>query len=274
MRAYDFDDSIAFLQAKIKASDKNGRGQARKLAEHLGVHTTLISQILRKTKLMSLETAQGLCEYFGLDESETEYFLALVQIDRSGTAKLKKIYQKQAETIREKARRLENRLPRDKVLNESEKAIFYSEWLYSGMRMLTSLPDYQRPDAIAGALGLPLSLVNRVLAFLVDHGLCIEDKNGRFQLGPKRTMLEASSPLVSRHHANWRLRVTEEYPRLTAEDFAFTAPLTISEKGFKQARAELANTVEKISALVGENEAPEHLVCFNLDWVKLTRKRP
>ena len=270
MRAFDFDDSIDFIQAKIKSSAQKGHGQARKMAQFLGVHPTLISQVIRRVKPLSLESAQGLCEYFGLSESETEYFLSLVQIERAGTAKLKKVYEKQAQALREKGRRLENRLPRDQILTDADKAIFYSNWYYSAIRVLTSVPGFQRADVIAEHLGLPRGLVNQVLTFLVSTGLCLEGKDGLFRVGPQRTLLESDSPLVSRHHANWRNRMIEQYPRMQSHEFAFTAPLSISEKGFLQVRTELANLVEKISQIVSEEE-PEKFVCLNIDWLQIKR---
>jgi uncharacterized protein (TIGR02147 family) len=219
---------------------------------------------------MSPEYAQGICEYFGLSETEVEYFLTLVQADRAGTEKLKKIYKRQAERIREKGRRLENRLPKGKVLSEADKAVFYSEWYYSGIRLLTSVSGFQSPEIIASHLGLPIGLVNQVLSFLVATGLCLERANGKFELGPKRTFLENDSRLIGRHHANWRNRAIEQYPKLAAKEFAFTAPISISEKAFLQVRSDLANVVERISQLVATDE-PEKLVCLNIDWLEIKR---
>lgn len=273
MKIFDFDDFRAFINWKIASLENKGRGQYKRIAEHLGVHTTLVSQIFRDIKMLSLEHALALSEYFGLNPTETEYLLLLVQKDRAGTQRLKLLFEKQASRLRAQAQKLENRLPYDTVLSEADKALYYSEWYFGAARILTSIPGFSTAETLSKALDIPISNVNRILEFLLARGLCIEDKKGKLAVGPKRTFLESDSNLIGRHHTNWRMRAIEHYPRMTTQDFAYTSPLSISERGFLKVREELRVLAERVAKIVSDDDVQENLVCFNIDWLSVAAKK-
>ena len=122
-------------------------------------------------------------------------------------------------------------------------------------------------EQIQTTTGLPNALIQDVLNFLVEKGLC--RYNGKeYLLGPALTHLEASSRFISRNHVNWRLRVIENHPRLDDDDLIFTAPLTISRKDSLKVREQLVRFVKELGDLV-TNSPGEKLQCLNIDWVEI-----
>jgi uncharacterized protein (TIGR02147 family) len=265
MRAFEFEDYRSFVQARIKAKPGRGHGEYRKMAEYLKVHTSLISQIFRGAKELNLEQATRLSEYLGLAELESEYFLGLVQLERAGSEALRTILRRQLRRLKEQAQQLSRRLPQDKRMSEEDKAIFYSNWYYSGVRILTSLTSCNSVETIAKRLGLPGQLVAGVVDFLVSRGLCVETK-GKLEIGPSRIHLESSSPHVARHHTQWRLKTLERLPHLSEADLVFTAPLTVSSEDAAKIREKIMQLIEEVSKTVKDSE-PTQFHCLNIDWV-------
>ena len=66
MIIFDYDEYSTFLRAWIESQPRKGRGWARKLALHLKVHPTLISQVLQSKKDLTVEQAQKTAELMGL----------------------------------------------------------------------------------------------------------------------------------------------------------------------------------------------------------------
>ena len=83
-------------------------------------------------------------------------------------------------------------------------------------------------------------------------------------MGPSSTHLEASSPLVSRHHVNWRIKGIEKTTALSSEELFVTLPCSISEKGIEQIRKEIVSVIDRIVRIIDEAPA-EQLACLNVD---------
>lgn len=171
--------------------------------------------------------------------------------------------------MKQKATSLTSRIKFERELDEKNQALFYSNWYFSAVRLLTSIPKFQNRDSIAEALGLTQARINRVLDFLIAVGLCVEDKD-KIKMGPARTHVSRESPLVARHHANWRLKTLEKVNQIEDDEIVFTNPVTLSKKDFNKIREELAQFIEKFQSTVNPSE-PELLCCLNIDWVHIKK---
>ncbi len=189
-------------------SAAKGRGEFRRIALALDMHTTLISQIFNGHKSLMEEQALRLCIYMGLNTLETDYFLKLVQVERAGTEQLKAVYIRQLEQIKSHVGEIKGRVPDSTILSELDRAVFYSSWQYSIVRLLTALSRFQTKEKIALRLSLSLSRAQEILDFLTSRGLCKEER-GKYLRTEKNTHVEARSPLSIRHHQNWRTKSLE-----------------------------------------------------------------
>jgi transcriptional regulator with XRE-family HTH domain len=267
-RIYEFTDYKHFVTAWIAEQAKGGRGQFVKLAEASGLHKASISHIFKGEHSLSPEQAHRIALHLGLDAGETSYFLLLVNYGRAGSASLRDFLKKQVEEVRADRAKLSSRVTRSRELSSEERAIFYSNWAYSAIRILSSIPGLKVRDAIFKRLGLSRSFGNQVVEFLVRTGLCVESE-GMLGMGPQMTHLEADSPLVSRHHGNWRVKAMERHPMLRpADELAYSAPMSLSEADVLKVRALLSDLVQKVDELVGPS-ACERLYCLNVDWFEV-----
>ncbi|MBK9321619.1 MAG: TIGR02147 family protein [Bdellovibrionaceae bacterium] len=261
---FNLTDYRVYVQSWAQA---RGRGEFRRISLALGMHTTLVSQIFNNKKCLTEEQATSLCSYMGLNSLETDYFLKLVQLERAGTQQLKSVFKRHLKQIQNYSNVIKSRVPESEDLSESDRAIFYSSWQYSLIRLLTSIPQFQFKEKIAFHLGLSVSRVQEILDFLTSRGLCKEER-GRYHRTGKNTHIEATSPLSIRHHQNWRTKSLELIERITLEDLSFTAPISLSPDDIPKIRRILLEAISEISKLV-ENSASEEVAYLGIDWIKM-----
>lgn len=265
VRLYQYGNYKDYVNDWVISHPKSGRGKYLELSKVLNVHTTLISQIFKGDRDLSLEQAYSLCDYLGFNSLEIEYFLNLVQKQRSGNHKLKQYFEDKILNLQNELQDMKSRIKERKELDENDKAIFYSNWFYSAIRIACSLDSVKTKEDVVEYTGLPLSLVSRVLEFLISVQLVIE-KEGELTGGPAITHLDRKSPLVARHHSNWRIKAMDRHPMLSEEEFCFSAPLSINSKDVPQVREILTGAIEEISEIVKNSDDVDELYCVNIDW--------
>lgn len=266
MSLFEFDNYKKYVNDRIQKMPKRGRGQYLKLSNFLAINSVNVSQIFKGDRELSLEQACELCEYFGFTELESEYFMVLVEYEKAGTQKLKKLLKKRIDEIKAKAQDLKHRLKQEAQLSEEARAIFYSSWYYSAIRLLTSLKKFNTQDEIAAYFGMPLSQVNRVLEFLTAYGLCVEEK-GSYRIGASSTHLGANHPLVAKHHLNWRVKAISKLEDISDEELFLTLPASLSHQAMKEIRKELIATIERITGFIDQGPE-EQVACLNIDFFK------
>lgn len=268
MNLFEYLDYKTALNAVLAEKRKTQKGLSRKLAEHLGVHPTLVSQVLTGTKDFTEEQMLSVCEYLGIAKIEVKYLLALLQFERAGSKKLKEHCQEVVEQIRKQALQISERVPRDHQLSDIEKAVFYSSWIYSAVQLLSTLAEPMNFEQICQRLNLTPGKARDTLDFLIQIQMVIE-KEGRFFPGSVATHIEKGSPFLIKHHANWRMKAIQAAENLTDEELMYSANISVSKKDFTRLREELMQVIERFVEVVKPSPA-EDIAQFNLDffWIK------
>jgi uncharacterized protein (TIGR02147 family) len=264
---FEFDDYKTYVLDWVKQQPHGGHGQYRRMAAQMRVHSTLLSHVFRGSKELTSEQACALASFLKLGELDTDYLLALVEQNRAGSRELKAAVARRLFQLKERHSQLEHRVPGARTLSGEERTVFYSQWYYSAVRLAASLPGMLDAESIAGRLGVPRELVRDALAFLLGAGLLKQQGNG-YQLAAKRTHLGAASPLAAAHHRNWRVQAMSRYEKMAPRDFAFTSPMTLSQKDAARVRELLVDVVAKVAKLVEPSEC-ESLRLLNIDWLEV-----
>jgi len=254
-----------YLRKYLASLPKNGRGELSRLAQHLGVNNTLLSQVLAGTRDLSGEQAFALTRYWGFDETHTDYFLTLVQIERAGTKAFRDHLDEKRRRLRDENKKLANRVKTRTRLGEEERRVFYSSWIYSAIHLWTTTnPEGVTVDEIANRLGVARARVQTTTAFLAEVGLIVSH-GSRWRVGVESTFLEHGSPHLPPHHRNWRLRAIEKAETITKEELMYTAQVTLSREDFEKIRALLVETIDRSAKIVLPSPA-EDLACLHVDW--------
>lgn len=270
MSLFEFSDYRAFLKEHIYSLPKHGRGELSKLSRHLGVNSTLISQIMAGLRDFTTEQAYDITVYLGLSELEAEYFTLLVQIEKAGNSRLKGFLRKRLAAVKAESFKLEKRFAHDKKLSEEDKTIFYSSWLYSAIRLFCSTREEGRTvEEITGWLQISNARALECLRFLTRTGLCTQ-KGGHYQMGVPLTFVAQGSPHLLKHHANWRLKALQRSEGLSAEELMITAPMSISAADFQAIREMLTTLMSSLSQKIKDSPA-EEVACLNMDFFRVER---
>lgn len=267
-KIFEYTDYKAYMHDYLKKLPKGGRGYFTRFAEVAQTHKATISQVFSGDNHLTCEQAVRIGEFLKWGSKEIRYFVLLVNFAAAGSASLRAVYERQIEAERDANVELSNRLVTQHKLTGEQRAVFYSNWTYSAVRILSSIDHFQTPQKISDRLNVPLSFIETAVDFLVRAGLC-ELKDGKIRPGPKSTFLESKSPLVARHHGNWRIKAMERHPVLNREsELSYTAPVSLSAKDVKKIREILAQAIERVDDIVEPSDC-EKFYCLNVDWFEV-----
>jgi plasmid maintenance system antidote protein VapI len=264
---YSSDCYKKWVNDKIHAMPKRGRGQYRILADFLHTSPTIITQVFRGDRELTAEQATLLCKYFGLTKMETRYLILLVNLARASSHHYRTLLHEELIEIRSHAKQVGQRVPRHIELTEDAKAILYSNWYYLAAWSLVAIGGFDSAKAVSERLKIPIKKASDALGFLKKHGLVIE-KNGKLLVGPTHLHLDSDSPQIPRHHQNWRLRAFQKYESSNDDHVFYTAPVTLSRKDANILREKCLKFIEEAVAVVTPSPS-ETLHCLCLDWFEV-----
>lgn len=247
-----------------------GRGERSRIAAILKCHVAYISRILGDQAHLSLEQAHALNSYLEHGPEEADFFLLLVQSARAGSAELQRHFEAKIRGEIEKRSVLKNRLEYRKALSETDQATYFSAWYYAAIHLLLALPELQTRDSLARYLRVAPKRVGEVLGFLTSAGLAIENK-GRFQTGPTSIHLGNDSPMISKHHSNWRLQALQSLERESPDELHYSSAVTVARKDIPEVRKILISAIEQVRAVVRASKE-DALYCYALDLFEVGGK--
>lgn len=268
MSIFDENDYKEILRRIVNVQKKTNRGIYRKISEYIGVSPSLVSQIISGPNNFTEEQLVLVCEYLGLPNLESRYLLTLLQIDRAGSVKLQDYYKLNLEGIRNQARDISKQISVTKTLTEFEKSKFYSSWTYSAAHLMSTLNKSPQFNDICQRLSLSQSEAQRIINFLLEIGMIIEDQ-GVYKPGTTDIHLEKDSPFVSNVHKNWRIKALQVVDRLHENELMYSCNFSVDQTAFMEIRSELSKTILQFLKMARTAKAND-IAQFNLDlfWIR------
>lgn len=254
-----------FVRTYLNKRAPRGHGEITKLAKHIGVHAAFVSQVLGETKEFNMEQAFATAEYLQLTEAERKYFLLLWQRDRAGTKELRKYLESEIAALLKSLKVLANRLEEHRVLSDEDRAIFYSSWLYSGIRLYCSIGAGKTLEDICAHFDINRKKALDILDFMTRKELLVAG-SGRYKMGSQHTHLPKDSVFNTRSHMNWRTKALQRHENMAEEEIAFTAPMSIAKADFLKIREKIFSCIQESIAIAKESEA-EDVAFLNIDWL-------
>jgi uncharacterized protein (TIGR02147 family) len=261
---YKYQNYKKFVKEWVRALPKSGHGFYRRLSLKLHVSTTLLSQVFNGDKQISLELAYEVATHLGLNQKEAEYFILLVEYEKAGSQKLKDLFLRKIKSIQQEHKNLEKKIEVDFELTENVKSIFYSDWIYTGVRNLIAIEKFANIHLLAQRLNLAPERLREIIDFLVQYGFCTR-KEDLLKIGPQKTFISKDSPWVQQHHQNWRIKALEKMPLRDSNNLFYTGPMSMSEDVAQRIQDELPEFLARIYKWIGPSSS-QTARCLNIDW--------
>jgi uncharacterized protein (TIGR02147 family) len=266
-KIYAFENYKTYLAHMEQNRSQFIRGFRSRVSEAIGCNNAFISQVLNGNAHFSLEQAIKIAAYLNLGEAEERYFLLLIEHARSGTPALRNHFEKLLDELKDKHLNIKNRVKHQTILSIEDQTTYYSQWYYSAVHMMVTVPEFRKVPEIAKALKLNKTLVDKVVLFLLSCGLLTE-KNQEFLPGPSYLHLEHNSPNISKHHTNWRMVAINSLQNDDKGDVHYSTVSSLSKKDVERIRQKFVNEIQEYVQGVSQSKE-ETIYCFNLDFFKL-----
>ena len=270
MTVLDFGDYKKYLSIRLKTSGEL-RGTRSKLAAYLQCQTAHISQVLRGDGHFSLEHAAQINEFLEHSQDESEYFILLLQKERSGNRSLTKHFERRMAAIqagRQRAK-IAAAKPMD-TTTSSDLVLYYTSWQISAVH-IALMRKSQTASELERILGLSAVNVQHALTTLLQLRLIRGPEEHQYQCLPERIHLPPDSPIVGNHHSNWRMRTIQKIDQ--GQDPAslhYSGPMAISKQSALQIRQLLVKSIEGMEHFINL-PGEEELCTVCIDFYKFSQ---
>lgn len=268
MTIFLFNSYKEFIKEHLQNLPKAGHGEFRKFAEAMKVNSTFVTQVFKGDLHLSIEQGYRLTNYLALNELETDYFMLLLQYERSGDSQTQKYFFGKMTELKKENLNIKKRLKAESVLSESDHARFFSHWKYTLIFLMPSLTDFQTKDSIAKAVQLPKKEVFEIIDFLIETGL-FKDKNGQLTIGDSHIFIGKDSPFIKNHHVNWRMHSIQNLSNHSIEDDVYFTNVNFISKADSDRLKEMILTFIEQYRMISQPSKSEELFCLNLDFYKV-----
>ncbi|OUR96702.1 hypothetical protein A9Q84_10185 [Halobacteriovorax marinus] len=249
---------------KLLGTSGERRGARSRLAKYLTCQTGYISQVLSGETHFSLEHSIKINSFLEHDEEENHFFMLLVHYGRAGSSDLKKYYKQQINKILKERSEIKSRINEDATLSNEDHMEYYSQWYYSAIHVLVSIKGFQTKAKIKERLKIDNQSLNKVLSFLEKKNLII-NKKGAYLIGPSRIHLSKDSPIISKHHTNWRIEALKSLEKDSIEsNLHYSCVMTLSKEDALKVKSILLNSIETVEpVLIASPEEEIYSMCLD-----------
>jgi hypothetical protein len=135
--------------------------------------------------------------------------------------------------------------------------------------MALTVPELRTREALAKYFNIGLERVDKVLEFLVQTGLAIQEKN-IYTTGTPQIRLGKDSPHIFKHHSHWRQQSIESLERETAQELHYSAVVTLSKDDVLKLKERMLEHIKENVAVIRASPEEEVYV-YNLDFFSLKK---
>jgi uncharacterized protein (TIGR02147 family) len=259
---FEFRDYKQYLASALSPGGAS-YGQRSKLARALRCQPAFVSRVLNGEAHFSLEHGVPINQFLGHAEEESDFFLLLLLLGRAGTAELARYFRDQIERIVARRALISERIGVRELLAAEDQMTYYSAWYYAAIHILLFVPGYDSVAKISERLRLSPNTAQPALEFLVRIGLATREGK-QYGPGKARIHLSGDSPLVAKHHTNWRMRAIDSLDEKDEADLHYSGPICISRKDALRIRQRFLDLLQELEPVI-QGSPEEELYCLALD---------
>jgi len=268
-------DFKEYLRAVISSMRKNGDSVSnRSFAKALGIQSSSwLTNVLRGTKGITMETAHAISDYLHHDVWERKYFVILVNFNQSKTVEKRNTY-----FAALKLHLLKKGYHAVGVL-EPDQYEFYSKWYYTAVRSLLGMfplgDEYNRigrltsPSITAVQAKKSIKLLTKLGLITMNDTGCYELTGAAISSGPQVKSLAVAN--FQRETMRLGMEAIDRYPH--QERDISTMSVGISEEGFKKIAAMITGCRKTIADLAARDQNADRVYQVNFQVFPLSKAK-
>jgi uncharacterized protein (TIGR02147 family) len=267
MDLFAFTEYRTFLKNWVSHHPEGNRGLLTKMAKAIGCQNSHLSRVLRDEVQLTPDQAYQACEFMKLSNSETNYFLKMVELERAGNFNYKKRIKGEMLKIKVANENLAERFQEESIGHEEKELLYYSNWHWSAVHILTDVSKYQTSKKISERLSIDETVIRNCLETLARFGL-VKKEGEMWQINSGSVHLSKNSPMNSVQHSNWRGRAALDSQNPNTDGIHYTMVQSISLADFEKIKVILFNAIDSYRK-VADQSPPEEVTCLAFDFFKI-----
>lgn len=236
------------------------------LAKAAGCSSSWITRAFTGSVQLTPDQLLGIATYFHLNELETDYLLALLDLERAASLLLKKRIKAKLDRIKKESRELRIPVKPAATLSESDSFKYYSSWLYAAVHVATMIQKFS-PAELSEKFKVDMGSVLKILKELEQMGLVV-GQSGCWQASSQNLHLSATNHIAKLGHINWRNRSIYHLQNPTSEGLHYSGPHCLSRKDISVISEKLKEVLMECRQIIDESPA-EAMALLCLDWYQL-----
>lgn len=238
-------------------SGKENRGSLTRIAAAAGCQRSYLSRVLTSEIQITPDQAFRMTEHWRLTQLERDYFLTLVELERSGDAKYRQLLESRLKRLRSESEDLSRRTQKPPTISAgSFSASYASYWQWSAIHILTSIESFSTEQEIADRLRLPLAFVQAVLQQLSGAGYVLRKGKG-WTFASGEMHIPKNSPSLPAFHRTWRDQASQAGLINPDEGLHLTNVQSMSRSDFIRLKHDLADFIERYTTIAAASPSEE-----------------
>jgi hypothetical protein len=99
---------------------------------------------------------------------------------------------------------------------------------------------------------------------MVSAGLIREGEGGALLPGESRIHLTDDSPMISKHHVNWRMQAIQSMEKDASGELHYSSVVSVSREDTPRVREILLKAIEEVRKVVKDSK-DETVCCYTVD---------
>lgn len=268
MEIFDFTDYRHYLNS-VCNDEAAPRGLRAALAREAGCQASYFSQVLKERSHLTEDQLLGVAHHLELSPAVAQHLLLLLRYTKAATVRLQTHLKAEIEKAKQSQFDLQTLIDAEAANRDHDGTlgVYFSTWIYSAVHLLTSNPNYQKPEPIAERLQLPITKIKECLLFLVNSGFVDHSgKNYVFKRGSFHVAKD--SPLQAAVQSSRRELAARSIAINPLESMHFSSLFTIDEADLAKIKEIFTRSIEKSHKVI-HGSGTRKLACLCVDLFEI-----
>lgn len=257
----------SFLRSALNQRiEKNPSYSLRSFAQQLKIPVSLVSEIIRGKRNLTLENAQRVVEHLTLDETERQYFFTLVQFENAKSPQIREMLQTQLSDLRPEGRKIH-----DLSLDAFQSL---TQWYHHAIIQSFTLANFEvTATSLAKRLKIHPAQAQEALDRLERLEVITRDKDGKYLRLENNTLIRSHGANVGirKFHKGMFEKAIESIETQTNDEkFIGTETFAFNPEGLKQASKIIEDCFKKLIRLAATQEERTEIYHAGIAFFRLT----